>query len=157
MRAASIEEYLNLDNIYDPQERDEVHAQFPHVVVIECDFLELDMALRWCWSKFGPQHGECGGWHGDYPSCPLVLATECLEPCKFSGKQKKVYRPVAAHSHVGEWTLHWLGKTEYDHGFGELCFANEAHRDAFALQIPSLDWGEIRARLNDEQQPIDGH
>ncbi len=142
MRASSIEEYLKLDDIYDSEERNDLHSRFPHVVVIEGDFPEVGVAHRWCWTKFGPSHGECLNW--GYPYCPLVLATERLEMCDLGGKrwEKKVYSPVAAHSHNGVWTLHWLGKTDYDHGFGEFCFANEVHSAMFEREIPRFDWGE---------------
>jgi hypothetical protein len=40
------------------------------------------------------------------------------------------------------WTLVWLGKTDYDYGFTEYCFLNEADRDAFLAVAPSLTFGE---------------
>lgn len=142
MRVSNIDEYLKLDEIYEPDESSEIYANFPHVVVVEGDYPEFGVAHRWCWLKFGPQHGECWDW--EYPSCPLVLATERLEMRDLGGKrwEKKVYGSVAAHCHVGEWTLHWLGKTDYDHGFGEFCFVNEAQKVAFQQQVPNIDWGE---------------
>ena len=142
MRIATTDEYLEHDVIYEPDERKYLHAKFPHVVVIEGDFPEVGVALRWCWANFGPQHGEC--WEWEYPSCPLILATESLEAYDVKGFKwdKKAYSRVAEHCHVGEWTLHWLGKTDYDHGFGEFCFGNEIHKAAFEQQIPKFDWGE---------------
>ena len=44
MRTSSIEEYLKLDDIYDSEERHDLHSRFPHVVVIEGDFPEVGVA-----------------------------------------------------------------------------------------------------------------
>jgi hypothetical protein len=142
MRESSMEEYLSQDEIGELEERDELHAQFPYVVVIEADFPELDVAMRWCWSNFGPNHGECPS--GEYPSCPRVLETERLETREYDGQrwEKKIYSSVAAHCHAGQWTLYWLGKTDYDHGFGEFCFSSDNQRESFVRQIPNFDWGE---------------
>lgn len=142
MNISNIEEYLKLDALFEAEERADFHTRFPHVVVMEGDFPEFGLAHRWCWANFGSQHGECIRW--EYPSCPLVLATERFEMCEVRGWkwEKKVYDSVPRHCHIGQWALFWLGKTDYDHGFGEFCFTNRNQRDDFILQVPSFDWGE---------------
>jgi hypothetical protein len=75
MRASSIDEYLKLA-VVDGQENHELNsAEFPYVVVVEGDYPEFDVAARWCWTCFGPQHGDC--WSpSEYAVCPVVLKTE---------------------------------------------------------------------------------
>lgn len=37
---------------------------------------------------------------------------------------------------------HLVGKTEYDHGFGDFCFSTAADFNLFEQQVPNFDWGE---------------
>ena len=142
MHQSNLAEYLEHNELDEPEERNELHTRFPHAVLIEGDFPEVGVAIRWCWSNFGPIHGEC--WNWEYPACPLVLKTEKIKLCEINGWQweKKVYGTVADHCHLGNWALNWLGKTDYDHGFGEFCFTNLSQREAFVNQLPKFDWGE---------------
>jgi hypothetical protein len=144
MRVSSINEYLTAGQI-DQQEQEPIFAEFPHVVVVEGDYPEFDLAVRWCWTCFGPQHGECWSIQSEYPACPVVLATEHSRVrASPEGKtyEIKAYDRVAPHRHSGEWTVIFLEKTDYDHGFGEFCFRLEAHKDEFLQQVPKIDWGE---------------
>jgi hypothetical protein len=143
MLLRDINDYLAIDGFRDSDIPDRVHAQFPHVVVVEGDFPEFDIAVRWCWTKFGSLHGEC--WYGSiYPACPLALATEHLVRREVRGKQYELkgYDSVPPHCHIGDWAIHFLGKTDYDHGFGEFCFKFAEHKERFVKQIPHIDWGE---------------
>jgi hypothetical protein len=47
MLLRDINDYLAIDGFRDSDIPDRVHAQFPHVVVVEGDFPEFDIAVRW--------------------------------------------------------------------------------------------------------------
>jgi hypothetical protein len=152
MRIGCIEEYTRIFPLEDPAaELASILAQFPYGTVVECDFPEWDVANRWCWQNFGPRHGECWG-HVEYATCPLVLPTEHVVKIQVRGKEYELkrYSSVPKHNHVGIWTTHWFGKTEYDHGFGEFCFCNEDHKAKFLEYVPHVDWGENFPWLKDE-------
>lgn len=127
---SSYEEYLNDphategespdDLAAERQERQERLAIFPHSVVLQVAFLEMDYANRWCWQHFGPAHGKCLQSHSDYPACD----------------QRD------SHSHSGKWVTHWLAKTNYDFGYNEWFFAEKADHDRFIEFIPRINWGE---------------
>ncbi len=139
MRVSSIDEYLEE---YGADEF--IPTEFSQVVVVECDYPELDVAIRWCWTCFGPKDGQCllGS---EYPACPVVLATERPDVRLGPGGQQhliKVYDEVAPHTHAGKWTIQWLGKTDYDHGFAAFSFQLEADKDKFVQYVPNVDWGE---------------
>lgn len=144
MRVSSVDEFLEAAELGEPEDHQAVHAQFPYVVLVECDVPELDVAMRWCWTCFGPLDGKC--WSGsEYPACPIVMATEhSAERMGADGKIYKIkkYDRVADHSHTGEWTVIWLGKTDYNHGFAEFCFRVDAHKNRFLQRVPKIDWGE---------------
>ncbi len=103
IRIASINDFLEHDVIDGEEERQRVHAQFPHVVVVETDFPEVYVAARWCWSKFGPKQGEC--WESEYPACPIVLATSTWERGKgmvTSTKSRSItHQPLTATKEHG--------------------------------------------------------
>jgi hypothetical protein len=144
MRISSVEEYNRIEALDPAAQEDEItDRQFPHVVVVECDFPEWDLAIRWCWRKFGPRHGECWG-KVDYTACPLVLMTEHVVKTVVQGKTYEVkrYSSVDVHHHVGTWTTRWFTKTDYDHGYGAFCFSNEADKAQFVQYVPLVDWGE---------------
>ena len=143
MRIATIEEFLSVDEITEIEERQSIHSDFPHVVLVEGDFPEFDVAVRWCWQTFGPLNGECWS-NSEYPACPIVLVTEHEKDRIAHGKEYKIkaYDQVERHKHQGTWAIHWLGKTDYDHGFGEFCFANEEQLRSFSEQVPKINWGE---------------
>lgn len=152
MRLGTKEEYTSIEPMDDPAaELDLIHAQFPYGVVVECDFPEWDVATRWCWQNFGPRHGECLG-QLKYAVCPLVLPTEHIVRIDVGGKEceQKQYSIVQLHDHVGKWTTHWYGKTEYDHGFGEFCFSSPEQKARFLEFVPQVDWGENYPWLKDE-------
>jgi len=88
--------------VADIAEHDARLAVFPHAVVLQVAFPELDFANRWCWQQFGPADGECYEAQSEYPACRL--RTE--------------------HRHAGTWRTIWLEKTDYDFGFNEWCFAD---------------------------------
>ena len=144
MRIATLNEFLEHDEFYDPGElRDSLHERFTHSVVVAGDFPEVDVAVRWCWLNFGPQQGVCWS-HTEYPACPIVLATEFTKEKEAHGEvyQIKAYHNVEQHSHTGCWAIFWLGKTEYDHGFAEFYFAEKHQQDAFVDSVQDIDWGE---------------
>jgi hypothetical protein len=94
--------------------------RFPHSVMLELAFPELDCAERWCWQHIGPIDGECRQKYSEYRVC--FVDTE--------------------HVHVGKWTSHWYEKTDYDFGYCEFYFLHALDRDRFAEQLPDLNWGE---------------
>lgn len=95
-------------------------AAFPHSVVLQVAYPELDFANRWCWQQFGPAHGECHQASSEYAACDLP-------------------KP---HAHDGSWLTHWLVKTDYDFGFNEWCFVRLEDRDRFLDFVPQINWGE---------------
>ena len=93
---------------------------FPHSVVLQVAYPEMDYANRWCWQQFGPANGDCHEAHSNYPACNLK----------------------GLHSHDGRWLSHWLDKTDYDFGFNEWCFARKDDLDRFMGFVPQITWGE---------------
>lgn len=104
----------------DIQERQFRLADFPHCALLQLSFAEYDYANRWCWRQFGPAHGECLQSESEYSACDL--------------------RP--SHFHDGKWRFHWLTKTDYNFGFSEWYFAQQADRDRFLEFVPLINWGE---------------
>ena len=105
----------------DKEERDTRLKVFPHSVVLQLSYPELDYANRWCWQQFGPSHGQCLQAQSDYPAC-------FDEP---------------PHSHDGKWMSHWLVKTAYNFGFNEWCFARQADLNRFLDFVPEINWGDL--------------
>jgi hypothetical protein len=95
-------------------------SRFPHSVMLQVAFPELDFIIRWCWMHFGPRNGECTQEYSEYRVC------EKGNP----------------HAHEGVWTDHWFTKTEYNFGFNEWYFATRQDFDTFKQQVPSFNWGE---------------
>jgi len=151
MKISNLDEYLQIEPLDDPAERDQLHVRFLHGVVVECDFPEWDVANRWCWQNCGPRHGECSS-QPQYATCPVILPTERIEKTNWGGQQLELkrYSSVPVHHHVGIWTTYWFGKTDYDHGFGEFCFSNENDLAKFLEFVPQVDWGENYPWLKDE-------
>jgi hypothetical protein len=104
----------------DVQERQRRLAEFPHCVLLQLAYPELDFANRWCWQQFGPAHGECHQASSEYPACNLP----------------------GPHSHNGRWLSRWLAKTDYDFGFNEWHFEEPADRERFLAFVPQICWGE---------------
>jgi hypothetical protein len=94
--------------------------RFPYAVMLKVSYPELDFANRWCWQNFGPCDGKCTQRYSEYRVCDLT------DP----------------HSHVGKWSPHFFGKTDYDYGFNEWYFAEVADRDLFFANIDQINWGE---------------
>ena len=128
---ASYDEYLDFEyppasldlvdaRAADVRERQARMAVFPHCVVLQVSYPELDDANRWCWQEFGPAHGECLQAGSEYPACEIQ----------------------GSHSHDGSWLTHWLVKTSYDFGFSEWYFVHVADRDRFLEFVPLINWGE---------------
>ena len=95
-------------------------AEFPHAVVLELAYVEMDYANRWIWKRIGPQQGECHQASSVYPVCAEA------------GK----------HEHEGDWMTQWLTKTDYDFGLNEWLFRRREDLEAFLEFVPSIDWGE---------------
>jgi hypothetical protein len=106
--------------VVDIEYRTALMTLFPFAVMLEVAYPEMDFANRWCWFQFGPAQGECQQMHSEYRACDQ------------SGP----------HCHLGRWTTHWHGKTDYNFGFHEWYFATEADRVRFLEFVPHLDWGE---------------
>lgn len=104
----------------DLQEHQARLFRFPHSVVLQVAYPELDFANRWCWQQWGAAHGECQQVASEYSACQLP----------------------APHAHEGRWSTHWLAKTDYDFGFNVWCFAHIADHHRFLEWIPSIHWGE---------------
>src|SRR5258706_9988120 len=104
----------------DMHERQARLAAFPHCVVLQVSYPELDYANRWCWQQFGPAHGQCLQAGSNYPACEIR----------------------ESHSHDGRWLTHWLDKVAYDFGYSEWYFAHQEDRDRFLQFVPLINWGE---------------
>lgn len=125
---SSFEEYLSSEN-YSPEIRAEEErqhkerlARFPHDIVLQVSFPEMDFASRWCWQRFGPADGPCLQRQSDYPMCNCNLPE--------------------SHSHTGKWMCHWLEKTDYNFGFCAWHFSEPSDRDSFRASVPEINWGE---------------
>ena len=104
----------------DIAEHNERLATFPHSVVLQVSFAEMDYANRWCWQQFGPANGECAQAYSEYRACDTT----------------------GSHSHDGKWLSYWLAKTDYDFGFNEWNFAQRTDLDRFVAFVPEINWGE---------------
>ena len=123
---SSFEEYLASQD-YPPEVQSEVELErkdrltrFPYEVTLQVSFAELDFANRWCWQHFGPGDGECFQRRSDYSVC-------CISE---------------SHSHAGKWMWYWLAKTNYNFGFCEWYFSDQADRDCFLAHVAEINWGE---------------
>jgi hypothetical protein len=123
---SSFEEYLASEDCLpearakEEGERKDRLSRFPYAVTLQVSFAELDFANRWCWQHFGPGDGECFQRQSDYPVCSIP------EP----------------HSHTGKWMWYFLVKTDYDFGFCEWYFSEQADRDCFLTNVGEINWGE---------------
>jgi len=126
VEASSFEEYLASgedtleERAAQEAERKLRLSRFPYGVMLKVSYPELDFANRWCWQTFGSSDGECTQRYSIYRVC------ERSEP----------------HSHVGRWMFHWFVKTDYDFGFNEWYFAENAHRHRFVANLHNINWGE---------------
>jgi hypothetical protein len=102
------------------QKRQALLKGFPHSVVVQVAYPELDFSDRWCWEHFGPQDGECLQADSEYSACGVP----------------------GPHSHEGRWHSRWLFKTAYDFGYNEWYFASSTDRDKFLEFVPQICWGE---------------
>ena len=102
------------------QDRNTRLVAFPHSVLLQVSYPEMDFANRWCWQQFGPSNGQCLQSYSEYPACSM------------NGE----------HEHKGTWTTHWLAKTDYNFGYNEWYFASQADRDRFIEYLPQVHWGE---------------
>lgn len=123
---SNFEEYL-AEGDYSPEVRAEEErerngrlSQFPHTVMLQASYPEIDFANRWCWQQFGPYDGECLDRQSEYRSCGLN------DP----------------HSHVGKWMWRFLQKTDYDFGFAEWYFESRHDQECFLANSDALNWGE---------------
>jgi hypothetical protein len=150
MKLSSYKEFLTHDKTWDEEKRKLTGDKFPYTAVVEGVYPEHDFSHRWCWQQFGPpEYKECHDHDSDYPGCPIVLATEYIATGTYKGSdgtmkdwQEKRYKQPEKHSHEGDWTTVWLGKTGYDYGFTEYYFLSEKARDAFILAAPDFGLGE---------------
>lgn len=100
--------------------RDRRRSRFPHAVMLQAAYPEIDFADRWCWQHIGPADGACMQRHSEYPAC------------SFSG----------AHSHAGKWMSHFFGKTDYDFGYNEWYFEYPLDHQRFLASVGEINWGE---------------
>jgi hypothetical protein len=101
-------------------DRDERMLRFPHAIMLELSYPEMDFVNRWCWQNFGPADGECHQKQSEYRVCHEE-------------------RP---HCHMGKWKTHWLVKTDYNFGFAEWYFSEKAEQELFSANLPHFNWGE---------------
>jgi hypothetical protein len=126
VKLSSIEKYLaNGGDLPEEQaielrERNERLRLFPHSLMLELAYPELDFAFRWCWLHFGPADGECTQYSSEYRVC-----TE-----------------EKPHRHTGKWTTHWFAKSDYNFGFNEWYFVERADCELFRAFLPEINWGE---------------
>ena len=125
-KLSSYEAYRESEND-DPEERVCAHEercdmllQFPYAVMLELAFVERDFANRWCWEKFGPKDGPCTQMLSKYRRC-------------FDESE---------HVHSGAWATRWFVKTDYDYGFNEWYFREQAQQEMFLAFVPQINWGE---------------
>lgn len=153
MHLATMEQYYEANGnreVCAQDRRDEALKRFPYTVVVEACYPTYDFASRWCWQTFGPMDcKECGDHSSEYPGCELVLAIkEYTMPRAYKDKDGTIHvynfhsRDPGKHGHEGTWTIVWLGKTDYDYGYSEYYFKNEADRDKFIEAVPSFGLGE---------------
>lgn len=129
------------------KKRDDLRSRFPYAVVLEGSYPEFDYVSRWCWQNIGEMDCEkCYESYSEFPGCPLILGGEkkkkTVSHTTSEGKLvswEEEYYDVPEHSHTGEWTYYWLGKTGYDYGFGEFFFKNQADLDRFLAVVPTID------------------
>lgn len=126
LKLSSIENYLACEDD-SPEERDaairereDLLQEFPHSVMLEMAYPELDYAHRWCWQRFGPMDGSCTQKHSEY----------------------KVCSDETEHRHTGKWTSRWFVKTDYDFGYNEFYFVERADCDFLLAHLSEIHWGE---------------
>jgi hypothetical protein len=102
------------------EERKTRLAAFPYSVILQLSYPQMDFATRWCWQQFGPARGECEQSSSEYPAC----------------------HDKSRHVHDGGWSTYWLAKTDYNFGFNEWLFVQQADRDKFLAFVPNITWGE---------------
>jgi hypothetical protein len=123
---SSFEEYLAGEcasteaRTEEERDRSERLARFPHAVMLQVSYPELDFANRWCWQNLGPGDGVCTQHQSEYRVCDRT------DP----------------HSHSGKWMSHWLAKTDYDFGFNEWYFAEPEDQQRFLANVDQINWGE---------------
>ena len=119
---SSVEEYLaGKDFTAEARaERNGWLLRFPHSVMLQVSFAELDFANRWCWQRFGPSNGECLEYQPDYRVCEL--------------KER--------HSHRGKWRWHFYEKTICNFGFCQWFFAERADYESFRTNVDEINWGK---------------
>ena len=152
MKIATLEMFIEENDGKGPwgqEKREETIKKFPYTVIVEACYPISDFACRWCWQQFGAMDcKECGEHCSEYPGCPLVLAIEEYVIKKSYTKDGHVHeydfhtRDPGKHGHEGIWTIVWLGKTDYDYGFGEYYFKNEGDRDKFVANLDTFWLGE---------------
>jgi hypothetical protein len=108
------------DRDKEKRERDQRILRFPHAIMLELSYPEMDFVNRWCWQNFGPADGECQQKQSEYRVCHLE-------------------KP---HHHIGKWTTHWFVKTDYNFGFAEWYFSENADQERFRANLPHFNWGE---------------
>ena len=122
----SIEKYMACDDdsleerTTQSRQHDDRLILFPYPAMLELAFPEVAFANRWCWRHFGPMDGECSQEYSEYRVCTNE----------------------GPHRHVGKWTTHWFAKTDYNFGFNEWYFSEQADRDSFLANLPEMNWGE---------------
>lgn len=110
-------EELRLEEIRDRNER---MARFPHSVMLQVSWPEIDFANRWCWQNFGPNDGECTQYRSEYCACDRT----------------------GPHSHSGKWMPQCLAKTDYNFGYNEWYFAEAEDQRRFVANLGQINWGE---------------
>lgn len=140
----SLDQYPDFD-----RQRAKLLVRFPYAVVATGFYYEHDYACRWCWQNISPEDGNCSAWQSEYPACPLVLATEYTAQGTWMDKNGKIlpwerkrYTNPGNHVHEGQWSFFWLGKTDYDYGYGEYYFRDESDRENFLVALSTFQTGK---------------
>ncbi len=127
---STIDDYLGAEDDSDEERakqsllRNNRLLRFPHAVMLQLAYPELDFVNRWCWENFGPRDGDCTQYQSEYRVCDID----------------------GQHAHSGVWVDHWFTKTDYDFGFNEWYFAAKCDYDRFLMHIPNINWGENYAK-----------
>jgi hypothetical protein len=125
-RLSSIESYLAYEGDSPEErgaairEREDLLRRFPHSIMLEMAYSELDYAHRWCWQRLGPMDGSCTQKYSEYKACS----------------------DETEHRHTGKWASHWFAKTDYDFGYNEFYFVERADRDLLLAHLSDIHWGE---------------